>query len=76
MAPIVVLLNRGGGTLAADPSIAYKVRTAFSAVGLNAEIELIDGGDCEVRCRAVAERGDELLVVGGGAPGSSGCCTS
>jgi len=66
MAPIVVLLNRGGGTLAADPSIAYKVRTAFSAVGLNAEIELIDGGDCEVRCRAVAERGDELLVVGGG----------
>jgi len=66
MAPIVVLLNRGGGTLAADPSIADKVRDAFSAVGLAAEIELIGGGDCEVRCRAIAERGDELLVVGGG----------
>jgi len=55
MAPIVVLLNRGGGTLAADPSIADKVRDAFSAVGLAAEIELIGGGDCEVRCRAIAD---------------------
>jgi len=66
MAPIVVLLNRGGGALAADPAIADKVRDAFDSVGLHAEIELIGGGDCEVRCRAIAERGDELLVVGGG----------
>ena len=29
-------------------------------------VEMIDGGDCEVRCRAIAKRGDELLVVGGG----------
>lgn len=66
MAPIVVLLNRGGGAVGADPHIAERVTEAFEAAGLTADIELIDGGDCAVRCRAVAERGDDLLVVGGG----------
>src|SRR6476646_10555270 len=66
MARIVVLLNRGGGAVAADPGIADKVSEAFTAAGLSAEIELIDGGDCAVRAHAIAERGDELLVVGGG----------
>src|SRR5690348_16720276 len=66
MTRIIVLLNRGGGTVAADPKITDKVRDAFNASGLDAEIELIGGGDCAVRCRAIAERGDELLVVGGG----------
>src|SRR6476646_4778383 len=66
MAPIAVLLNRGGGALAADPEAATKVQTAFDQAGLEVEIELIGGGDCAVRCRAIAERGDALLVVGGG----------
>jgi YegS/Rv2252/BmrU family lipid kinase len=63
---MVVLLNRGGGAVAADPTIADKVRDSFHAAGLDAEIELIGGGDCAVRAKAIAERGDELLVVGGG----------
>jgi diacylglycerol kinase family enzyme len=66
MAPITVLLNRGGGTVAADPQIATKVGDAFKSAGLDVAVELIGGGDCAVRCRAIAERGDELLVVGGG----------
>jgi YegS/Rv2252/BmrU family lipid kinase len=66
MASIVVLLNRGGGAVAADPEIAAKVRHAFKAAGLATEVELVAGGDYEVRCRAIAERGDELLIVGGG----------
>jgi YegS/Rv2252/BmrU family lipid kinase len=66
MAPIVVLLNRGGGAVAADPKVADKVADAFKAAGLDVEIELIAGGDCAVRCETVSERGDELLVVGGG----------
>ena len=66
MALIVVLLNRGGGAVAADPKVADKIAEAFEAAGLDAEIELIGGGDCAVRCRAVSERGDPLLVVGGG----------
>ena len=66
MARIVVLLNRGGGTVAADPKIAAKVRNAFRAARLDAAVELVFGGDFEIRCRAIAERGDELIVVGGG----------
>jgi len=66
MAPIVVLLNRGGGAVAADPKIGAKVRKAFRAVRLDVEIELVEGDECAVRCKAIAERGDELLVVGGG----------
>jgi len=66
MAPIVVLLNRGGGAVAADPKTADKVRDAFEAAGLDIEIELIAGDDCAVRCKAASERGDELVVVGGG----------
>ena len=66
MAPIVVLLNRGGGAVAADAGIADKVGEALEAAGVEAEIELIGGGDCAVRCRTVSERGDALLVVGGG----------
>lgn len=66
MARIPVLINRSGGAVAADRAIADKVRAALDEAGLEAEIELIDGGDCEVRARAVTERGDALLVVGGG----------
>jgi len=66
MKRIVVLLNRGGGAVARDPEIAGKVRDAFAALALDAEVELIGGEECAARCRAIAERGDELLVVGGG----------
>jgi YegS/Rv2252/BmrU family lipid kinase len=61
-----VLLNRGGGAVAADPQMRKKVAAALKAAGVEARIELIDGGDCEVRSRAIAKRGDPLLVVGGG----------
>jgi YegS/Rv2252/BmrU family lipid kinase len=64
--PVPVLLNRGGGAVVADAEIATKVEQALRNAGVEAEIELIDGGDCEVRSRAIAERGDALLVVGGG----------
>jgi YegS/Rv2252/BmrU family lipid kinase len=66
MAPVPVLLNRGGGAVAADPNIADKVGEAFRAAGLEVEVEWVGGGDCSVRCRAIAERGDGLLAVGGG----------
>ena len=66
MSKAVVLLNRGGGAIHADEDIAGKVATALADAGLDAEIELVAGGDCAVRCRAIAERGDPLLIVGGG----------
>ncbi len=64
--PTVVLLNRGGGAASADEDIAANARAALAGAGLDAEIELIDGGEIEARARAVAERGDPLLIVGGG----------
>jgi YegS/Rv2252/BmrU family lipid kinase len=64
--PATVLLNRGGGAVAADSEIADKVSAALAAAGVDASVELIEGGDCAVRCKAIAERGDELLIVGGG----------
>ena len=66
MARIPVLLNRDGGALAADPKLADRVAEALKSAGVDAEIELLSGGDCVVRCRAVAERKDPLLIVGGG----------
>src|SRR5581483_228033 len=66
MARVTVLLNRGGGAFAADPELASKVGEALRNAGVDADIELVSGGQCTVRCKAIAERGDELLVVGGG----------
>ena len=66
MARITVLINRGGGAVAADPSLAGKAGKALASAGIDADIELVAGGDYAVRCREIAERGDELLIVGGG----------
>jgi diacylglycerol kinase family enzyme len=66
MTRVPVLINRGGGAASANPDIGAEVEAAFAAVGIDADVELIDGGKCEMRCRAIAERGDPLLVVGGG----------
>ena len=66
MASAVVLLNRGGGAVAAEGKIAEKVSNALRDSGIEHRIELIDGGDYEARCRAIAERGDPLVIVGGG----------
>ena len=64
--PVSVILNRGGGAFTADPALKDKVAAALRDSGVDAEIELVEGGDCEVRAKAIAERGDPLLIVGGG----------
>jgi diacylglycerol kinase family enzyme len=66
MTAVSILINRGGGAASRDPKIKSNVAKAFKAAGMDVKIELIDGGDCEVRSRAGAERGDPLLIVGGG----------
>ncbi len=62
----VVLINRSGGAVTADPRIVERIADVLGSAGVDADIELLDGGDCEVRCRAIAERGDALVIVGGG----------
>jgi diacylglycerol kinase family enzyme len=66
MAPVSVLINRGGGAVAADSEIRDKVARALDSAGIEAALELIAGGECAVRSRAITERGDPLLIVGGG----------
>ena len=73
---VPVLLNKGGGAFAADAGIADKVEAALHDAGVDAEIELIEGGDCEVRSKAIAERGDALLIVGGGDGTSSAAASA
>jgi diacylglycerol kinase family enzyme len=62
----VVLINRGGGSVAADKDVPGKVEAALAKAGVAADVELIDGGNFEVRCKALAARGDALVIVGGG----------
>jgi len=63
---VSVLLNRGGGALAADPKLTERVEESLKSAGLDVEVELLSGGDCAVRAEAAAKRGDKLLIVGGG----------
>ena len=66
MSSAVVLINRGGGAVERDSAIDRKVAAALESAGVAAEVELIDGREYEERCRALVERGDPLLIVGGG----------
>ena len=66
MTNAVVLINRSSGAAARDPNLGDKVADALESAGIHADVELVDGGQCEVRCRAIAKRGDRLLIVGGG----------
>lgn len=60
-----VLLNRGGGSVAAQDTAAA-VREALGGAGISGDIELVDGAAIAEQARSAAERGDRLLIVGGG----------
>lgn len=66
MARVTVLINRAGGAASVDPHIGDKAGEALRAAGLDVEVGLIGGSECAPRCRAIAERSGELVVVGGG----------
>lgn len=64
--PVSVVINRGGGAVASDPDIADTVARALAEAGITAEVALVGGKDIVARCTAAAERGDPLVIVGGG----------
>src|SRR5438067_322164 len=66
MARVPVLLNCNAGAIASASKVGEEVADALARAGIDHEIELLESGKCEVRCRAIAERGDPLLIVGGG----------
>lgn len=66
MSDVPVLINGGGGAASADPDIAKTVEEALRAAGVPGRVELLNGEDCTKRFSALAERGEPLVVVGGG----------
>ncbi len=66
MARFPVILNGDSGAVTADPQIASKVGEALEAAGLDADVEIVAGDECQRRFCAIAKSGCELLVVGGG----------
>jgi diacylglycerol kinase family enzyme len=64
--PTRVIINRGGGTAAADAGIADNVRQALAQAGIEADLHMIDGGAVENACRQAVDSGEKLLIVGGG----------
>ena len=76
MARVPVLINRHGGAASQDPKIAETVAKALREAGIDAEVEAIDGGKCAVRCAAIAERGDNLVIVVGGEGGISAAASA
>jgi diacylglycerol kinase family enzyme len=63
---VPVLLNCNARGVGHGEAVRDKVARSLKRAGIDADVELVDGGKCEVRCRAVAERGDALVIVGGG----------
>ena len=66
MAYVTILINRSSGTAQRDSSIGDRAADALRAAGVEGQVELIEGAQCAARSRAIAERGDALLVIGGG----------
>ena len=64
--PTLVLLNRGGGAAKADEEIERSVAAALESAGIDAEIRAVEGSQIADHGRAASERGDPLLIVGGG----------
>jgi diacylglycerol kinase family enzyme len=61
-----VLLNRGGGSVDDGKDAAERIARALHEAGIDADVTLVDGGEVEDRGRAAVERGDAILIVGGG----------
>ena len=75
MERIPVLINRGGGAVAADPAIADKVAPRSKRRESTGRSSWSSGGECAVRCKAMPKRGEALLIVGGG-DGTISCAAS
>ena len=66
MARVPVLLNRGGGAFARDPALGRRAQRSLEDAGLDVDVELLSPDEFAARVRAIATRGDPLLIIGGG----------
>lgn len=61
-----VLLNRGGGGVGDHAAQVESLTRALLEAGIDAGVVLVDGKDIEDKAKAAADRGDPILIVGGG----------
>ena len=61
-----VLLNRGGGVVGDHAAQVESLTRALLEAGIDAGVVLVDGKDIEDKAKAAADRGDPILIVGGG----------
>lgn len=69
------IVNRGGGTLLASggEDAEARLRSAFEAAGVDAEVRLVDGACLQDEFRAAAEDAALDAVVAGGGDGTVSC---
>ena len=72
---IRAILNRGGGTLHGSGAEEHetRVRTAFDAAGVEAEVRAVDAGRLAEEFRAAAQDASLDAVVAGGGDGTVSC---
>ena len=63
---VPAFINRSSGPAERGEREAEEIRSALSAAGIAARIELLDGGTIAERAKSAAAGGAELLIVGGG----------
>jgi diacylglycerol kinase family enzyme len=64
---VLVCINRSSGGASRGKRDSDAIRKAFANAGLKVRTALFDGGDIAQRAQKAVDRGDPLLVVGGGA---------
>ena len=61
-----VLVNSKAGTASSEKISQQTVEEAFRAAGVEAKVEMVEGGDTEERARAALRDGADAVVAGGG----------
>ena len=62
----IILINQGGGTAKSDLEIGAKVEAAMRAVGIQGEVELLDGAGVVRRAKEAVAAKAPLIIVDGG----------
>ncbi len=63
---VLVCINRSSGGASRGKRETAEIRKAFAKEGLKVRAVLLDGGDLAKQAREAVDRGDPLLIVGGG----------
>jgi diacylglycerol kinase family enzyme len=63
---VLIFINRSSGVASRGKRETAEIRKAFAKAGLKVRAVLLDGGDLAKQAQKAVDRGDPLLIVGGG----------